>query len=249
MIRVFFIVFLTFFAYPFGACAQLIINEIAWMGTPTQGVDSRQWWRYEWIELYNVSDTDVSVAGWSIALYRENLDYEIPLQGKVGAKDYFVVAASSQINETDVNYATLAGKFVNSGQRVQLKDATGNNIEEVNAAAGWFGGDNKSKTTMERRFPDRDANDPENWGSSIETGGTPGTKNTILGREAIMRLDKQRTSFITKESSRELPFLSGVFTAVFMLALLLAGGSALLVLALHYYLLRQDVNSSYVQQD
>jgi len=28
---------------------QVIINEIAWMGTPVEGVDEKQWWRYEWV--------------------------------------------------------------------------------------------------------------------------------------------------------------------------------------------------------
>ena len=210
------------------------------MGTPIQGVDSRQWWRHEWIELYNASDTDISVAGWSIELYRENLDYKIPLRGRIAAKDYFVVAASPRINEADVNYATLAGKFVNSGQRAQLKDATGNVVEELNAAAGWFGGDNESKTTMERRFPDRDASNPESWGSSIEIGGTPGAKNTLFGKEAIVRLDKQDASLIAKQSSRELSLLPVVTSTVFILALLLALASALAVLLFRGYLTQEE---------
>jgi len=28
---------------------QVVINEIAWMGSPVEGVDVKQWWRYEWI--------------------------------------------------------------------------------------------------------------------------------------------------------------------------------------------------------
>ncbi|MCH7604587.1 hypothetical protein IID24_01185 [Patescibacteria group bacterium] len=40
-----------FLCLPLGASAQgtIVINEIAWMGTPAEGVESNQYWRYEWI--------------------------------------------------------------------------------------------------------------------------------------------------------------------------------------------------------
>jgi len=37
------------FATPLFVAAQVIINEIAWMGTPVEGVDAKQYWRYEWV--------------------------------------------------------------------------------------------------------------------------------------------------------------------------------------------------------
>ncbi|MDP4009160.1 MAG: hypothetical protein Q8P71_01925, partial [bacterium] len=48
---------------------------------------------------------------------------------------------------------------------------------------GWFGGDNSSKATMERRFSDKPVSDPKNWGTSIIAGGTPGSQNSIYGQE------------------------------------------------------------------
>ena len=42
-----------FLAIPSFVSAQVVINEIAWMGTPVEGVDTKQYWRYEWVELYN----------------------------------------------------------------------------------------------------------------------------------------------------------------------------------------------------
>ena len=52
MIKTIFFVIL-FFTAPFLVAAQVVINEIAWMGTPVEGVDTKQYWRYEWVELYN----------------------------------------------------------------------------------------------------------------------------------------------------------------------------------------------------
>jgi len=36
---------------PLYAYGEVVINEIAWMGTPVEGIDGKQWWRHEWIEL------------------------------------------------------------------------------------------------------------------------------------------------------------------------------------------------------
>ena len=48
------VLFLCFLLFPVFASAQsVIINEIAWMGVPVDGVDERQWWRYEFLELFN----------------------------------------------------------------------------------------------------------------------------------------------------------------------------------------------------
>jgi len=30
---------------------DIIVNEIAWMGVEVEGVESKNWWRYEWLEL------------------------------------------------------------------------------------------------------------------------------------------------------------------------------------------------------
>ena len=28
---------------------SVVINEIAWMGTKIDGIESKNWWRYEWV--------------------------------------------------------------------------------------------------------------------------------------------------------------------------------------------------------
>jgi len=38
-----------FFGAPLFVTAQVVITEIAWMGTPVEGVDMKRWWRYEWV--------------------------------------------------------------------------------------------------------------------------------------------------------------------------------------------------------
>jgi len=219
---------------------QVIINEIAWMGTPVEGIDARQHWRQEWIELFNSGEQVVSLQGWRIELYSgENLDFTIVLFGNVLPNGYFLIGASDKIPGVDVNYASLAGKLKNPGQRVVLKDAAGNVVEEMNASSGWFAGDNDSKLTMERRFPDRDP-DPENWGSSRNTGGTPKTENSIFGKERVLALGQSSLTdstgtLVTKKdqpwSSLTLVLSNTVFRRAFLVALAFA---ALLVYLRRY---------------
>ena len=65
MLKTVYILFFFLFL-PLGASAQrtIIINEIAWMGTPVEGVEQNNWWRYEWVELYNASDSPIVLDGY-----------------------------------------------------------------------------------------------------------------------------------------------------------------------------------------
>ncbi len=224
---------------------RVIINEIAWMGVPVDGVDEKQWWRYEWIELFNHGEEAVSLQGWKLELYSgENLDFTIGLHGSVQASGYFVVGASDKISGVNVNYAILSGKFKNSGQRIVLKDVVGNRVEEIDASNGWIAGDNDLKLTMERRFPDRAVADPENWGSSQNTGGTPGAQNNVFGKEAFLKLDSlQQKQDFTKKDPVWISFLEVTTNGVFMRAFLVAVLSAAAVLVLYRRLVRSPGQS------
>ena len=234
IIPVFFFALIPFFAF-----GQVGINEVAWMGSPVEGVDSKQWWRYEFQELYNAGDQEVSLQGWKVELRSgEILEFTILLHGILPTKEYFLVAASDKILGFDVNYATLSGKLKNSGQRVVLKDAAGLVVEEVDASKGWFGGDNDIKLTMERRFPEQPASDPENWGSSQNAGGTPKAQNSVFGREAFLKLDSvARHQDLIKKDSMRSSFIQTITNAVFMRAFLLALLSAVGVLLLRRHVL------------
>jgi len=247
MVRI--LLFLVIVAMPSLVSAQVIINEIAWMGSPVEGVDAKQHWRQEWIELYNSGEQVVSLQEWRIELYSGgNLDFTIVLFGSVLPNEYFLIGASDKIPGVDVNYASLAGKLKNPGQRVVLRDAFGSVVEEMNASSGWFAGDNDSKLTMERRFPDRDSADPENWGSSRNTGGTPKMKNSIFGKERVLALGQNSLTdstgtLVTKKdqpwSSLVLVFSNGVFRQASLVALAFAA----LLVYLRRYLVSQDEDS------
>ena len=204
------------------ATAPIMISEIAWMGTPVEGVDAKQWWRYEWVELYNPTQEPVSVNGWTL----QASDFHIPLWGTIHAQEYFLVGASSKIPNLDVNYANLTGKFANTGQKVLLKDAAGITVDEVDARNGWQAGDNTEKLTMEKRISGE-------WASSLQVGGTPRALNT----EAIQK-SAEEGELPTAQHSEN---VFNVLPLLAALALALVGVVGVVLLAQH--LVKQPVES------
>ena len=220
----FFILFLLI--TPSFVSAQVVINEIAWMGSSIEKVEPSQFWRYEWIELYNSGEVSF-LDSWSIELHRDELDFRIPLNGTIESNGYFVIAASDKIEGFDVNYSNLGGKFFNGGQRVVLKDSAGTIVEEIDMRKGWVAGKNDSKKTMERR-------DADSWGTSIFVNGTPGDVNSIFGKE-----EGEIESIFKRESKKESSDSSSGSTQIVLAASALALGSALAVLALRKRLLER----------
>ena len=173
------LLFVLLLLVPGSVLAQpIVINEIAWMGTPVDGVAQNQWWRYEWLELFNTTDVPVSLNGWFIELRRESLDFTIRLAGGIPAKGYFLVVSSGKISQSNTNYANLGGKFFNEGQQVLLKNSSGVVQDEIDAKEGWPAGDNETKRTMERIDPLRAGFDASNWKTSEAVGGSPRQENS-----------------------------------------------------------------------
>lgn len=172
-------VFLFIAVFPVQAVNPLdvVINEVAWMGTEVEGIESKNWWRYEWLELYNNTNQLISLDGWKVELYRSDLDWSLELKGNISAQGYLLIVASDKIFPNyDLNYSNLGGKLNNNGQRVVLKNAIGTIIDEIDCSSGWFAGDNSTKQTMERKNPLL-ISDLDNWGTSLNPGGTPKTEN------------------------------------------------------------------------
>ena len=167
-----------FGAEPLAEPASIVINEIAWMGSKVDGIESKNWWRYEWIELYNNTEQKIYLDGWKIELYKDKLDYTIDLSESIKPKNYFLIVSSDKIADYNLNYSNLTGKFVNKGQKILLKNPQGKIMDEINCLSGWFSGDNKTKQTMERIDVALSGNNASNWQTSQNPAGTPKSKNS-----------------------------------------------------------------------
>ncbi len=159
---------------------EVVINEIAWMGTEIDGVESKNWWRYEWIELYNTSEQAIDLTGWKIenAIAKQGV-LEIP-EGDILPLDYFLICKKKIANcDLEISKLSLNNNYNENG-RLILKDGTGNIIDQTPEPnnSNWQAGDNKTKQTMERKNSELSGTDPVNWQTSQDSGGTPRLQNT-----------------------------------------------------------------------
>jgi len=142
--------------------AQIIINEIAWMGTENSAND-------EWIELYNTDNQQVDLTGWIL----EAIDGTpiINLEGFIPTNGYFLLERTDDNSVSNVTADQIyTGALGNTGEYLKLKNDNNDVIDEINCNDGWFSGDNSTKQTMEKTI--------NNWQTSLGPGGTPRTLNS-----------------------------------------------------------------------
>ena len=143
----------------------MVINEIAWMGTKVSPND-------EWIELYNNTDMTINLQGWK--LKATDGSPEINLAGNLYSKNFFLLERTNDNTLPSVSADQIyTGALKNNGEELKLYDNFGNLIDSLNCSSGWFGGDNETKQTMERKTNN-------NWQTSQASGGTPKNKNSSI---------------------------------------------------------------------
>lgn len=134
------------FLLPFQARAAISITEVAWMGTASSQFS-------EWIELFNDGEAEVNLNGFTLLEGTSTVLFT--LTKKIAPGGYYLVertTASSPdaILGVDDDAGTWGGGGLsNSGERLVLKDANGQAVFDLSAAAGWPAGDATSKETMQ----------------------------------------------------------------------------------------------------
>jgi len=164
---------LFFFSFPLFIKAvgspDIVINEIAWMGTEVSYND-------EWIELYNNTNQTINLDGWR--LEAEDGSPKINLAGEIPVNGFFILERTDDNTLPEVLAEQIyTGALENSGENLKLYDSLGNLIDSVDCGSGWFAGNNETKQTMERVRP---RSDPENWQTSQNPGGTPKARNSLI---------------------------------------------------------------------
>ncbi len=157
---------------------DVVINEVAWMGT-SDPAD-------EWIELYNNTSSDIDLTGWRI---NDQGTGDYVFDGTTCASGCIIPAGGYFLVEDREEATSVAADAVidlalgNGGNRLELFDDNDNSIDLVDCSAGWFAGDNGTKSTMERRDPTFDGNLAANWGTNdgVNTVGTDVNTNPVNG--------------------------------------------------------------------
>ena len=148
----------------------IVINEIAWMGTETAYQD-------EWIELYNNTNVSLSLDGWTLKA-GDGMP-EINLTGTIAPRSFYLSERTDDETVPGIPADQIyTGSLGNDGEDLAIYDKSANLIDRVDCSAGWFGGDNSTKQTMERKNPSLPGNNSENWATSNSPGGTPKSQNS-----------------------------------------------------------------------
>jgi len=124
---------------------EVVINEVAWMGTTVSYND-------EWIELYNNTHSSIDLEGWILKGILKGP--EIKLSGQIPSQGFYLLERTNDETVPDILAEKIyTGPLNNSGENLELYDNFGSSIDVVNCSSGWFGGDNNTKQTMERKNP------------------------------------------------------------------------------------------------
>ena len=156
---------------------DVVINEIAWMGTENSYND-------EWIELYNNTDSLISLDGWFIIHFtqRGKQGAIFNLSGTIHARGFYLLERTDDNSVPNITADKIyTGSLNNNGELLQLSDEQGTIIDLIDCIdGGWFAGDNETKQTMERISPNSLGLEPQNWQNSQNPGGTPKAKNSLI---------------------------------------------------------------------
>lgn len=139
---------------------SVVINEVAWMGTAASHA-------HEWIELFNNTDQDIDLAGWS--LVAADGTPNIQLSGVIAAQAFFLLQRTGDHTVSDIPADLIyTGALQNDpdAEVLVLYSDIGQVIDTANWGGGpWPAGDNTTKQTMERIDP-LAPDTPDNWCSN-----------------------------------------------------------------------------------
>lgn len=189
------------FALPLFASADVLINEIAWMGTENSAND-------EWIELYNDGESVVDLTGWT--LNATDGTPSINLEGSIASQSFFLLERTDDTSVPSVTADQIyTGALSNSGEILVLSDSGGSEQDRVAGGENWesIGGDNSTKKTPQRTSSGwvtadptpratnatSDSTDDDNDssdGGTTSSGGT--TKKTVVKKSVFIKQGSEK---------------------------------------------------------
>ena len=158
---------------------DVVISEIGWSGTAASTSD-------EWLELYNNTSGSIDLTGWT--LVATDGSPSITLSGSIASSSYFLLERTADTTISTITADQIySGALGDSGESLQLKDASGNVIDTANTdGGGWPAGTGSTGTpirgSMERvslTSADTDSNWVTNNGTTIN--GSDANGNAING--------------------------------------------------------------------
>lgn len=194
---------------------DVVINEIAWMGTEIFSND-------EWLELFNNTNSPIELEGWQIVhtAEKDKKGFVVNLSGTIPPQEFYLLERTDETTLPEIDADKIyTGALNNKGEFLRLVDSQGTIIDEIDCIGGWSAGNNKTKQTMERVNPKAPGNNSQNWQTSQSPGGTPRAKNSIViiqpSEEPSPRPEIQSKEPQPEEKSVETKELTAALTETF----------------------------------
>lgn len=168
--------------------AQVVINEI--MPDPRPGNSTSGG---EYVELLNISDSAISIAGWKVIDGTGRTQGALPAEtAPLQPHDYIVIAGDSSILLSFPSLLTAPNMILldrssglglnNDGDDLVIAAADGRVVDSVRYRGAWhlpWLGETRG-LSLERISVTAPSDDPRNWSTSADPrGGTPGGPNSI----------------------------------------------------------------------
>jgi len=141
---------------------DVVVSEIAWMGTTTSS-------SAEWLELYNNTASPINLSGWT--LRATDGTPNISLSGVIPAHGYYLLERSADTTLPGIVADQLyTGALEDGGEYLELRDAASNLVDSLDAGSGWFSGHVVARVPMVRLDPLAEGNQAANWTYSPRCG-------------------------------------------------------------------------------
>src|SRR5687768_12992635 len=158
-----------------GVKGQIVINEIH----PDPDVKTEL---VEFIELHNASGAAVNLSGWSLS---DAVDFAFPSGATIGAGGFAVVTENTNAFRLKFSFSAFGpwiGKLNNSGERIVLRDAGGQIVDEVSYGLGfpWPTVGDSPGNSLELIHPGLDNDLGGSWRASGGSSGGGTVTNQLL---------------------------------------------------------------------
>mgnify|MGYP001277713615 FL=1 len=150
------------------------INEIHYNPSlDLQGADAN----YEFIELYNTLDVDISLSNWF--LETSNISFTFPPNTTISSQEYLLLSRETGVYENSLIWGSE--RLENSTDFVSLYDSQNQLVDlvEFSDSEPWPTSADAGGSSLELLSVDLDNNNSASWQSSFNIGGTPGLMNYI----------------------------------------------------------------------
>lgn len=134
----------------------------------------------EYIELHNQMAVDVDMSGWRIS---GGVDYTFPPHTILLGRGHLVVALDPAGVATAYGatgaFGPWSGRLSNSGENLKLRDNNNRIMDELDYGTNgkWPLGADGAGPSLSKIQPNGASDDPTNWTTSLQQGGTPGEQN------------------------------------------------------------------------